>query len=78
MKTEIVAKTLALCALMPNRIRRQSYGRERKSAFITWPGKGEKQKASASRTVPPALVSRERLYSQAGDCDKDQGSTRRH
>ena len=58
-KTEIVAKTLALCTPMPNRIWRQSYGRARKSGFITWPGKGEKQEASASRTVLPVLVSRE-------------------
>ena len=58
-KTEIVAKTLALCTPMPNRIRRQSYGRARKSGFITCPGKGEKQEASASRTVRPILVSRE-------------------
>ena len=38
--------------------------------------------ARHSRLVPqelcptPSLVSRERVHSQAGDCDKDQGSNR--
>ena len=42
---------------------RDGYG-EGKSGFITLLGKGGTQYASASRTVPPSLVSRERLNSQ--------------
>ena len=60
-----VAKILALCAPIPDKYR-DSYGGEGKCGFIILPGKGGTQQASSSRTVPPSLVSRKRLYSQAG------------
>ena len=43
-------------------------------ALLLCQAKGKYSRLSTSRTVPPSLVSRERLDSQAGECHKIQGS----
>ena len=45
-----------------------------RGAVLLYQAKGKHSRLSTSRTVPPSLVSRERLYSQAGECHKIQGS----
>ena len=47
---------------------------EKERVALFCQGKGGTQEDSASSTVPPSLVSRERLYPQAGVYSKDQGS----
>ena len=50
------------------------YGGDGRRGFITLPGKGRTQWASASRTVPLFLLRREGLYSQAATCDQGSNS----
>ena len=64
-----VAKILALCAPVPSRIMEKE-----RVALLPCQAMGEHRRLAPQKLCPLSLVSRERLHSQAGVCDKDEGS----
>lgn len=63
----------SLCTTAKQKYRNRIMEKERVASFLCQ-AKGEHSRLVASRNVPPSLVSREKLYSQAGVCDRDQGN----
>ena len=50
------------------------WGRKKEQLLLLCQAKGEHSRLMSQEPCSPSLVSRERVYSQAGVCDKDQGS----
>lgn len=57
---------------MPNR-KTEAELRRRKEWLLLWQAKGEYGRLVPQEPCPSFLVSRERLYRQAGVCEKEQG-----
>ena len=50
------------------------WGRKKEQLLLLCQAKGEHSRFVSQEPCSPSLVSRERVYSQAGVCDEDQGS----
>lgn len=71
-RSEVLPKCWLLCAPVPNRNTETVTEEKEREGCITLPAK-ETQQAKFLKNCA-SLVSRERLYSQAGECHKIQGS----